>query len=168
MPGPRGSKYVDSSILLLVSLLINFIALPNLHFNKKTNRLVGILDFDFGHTGSPLTEAMYSFAEFGGLLWGRGDGDDRSALLSGFPEPVKPEDALGHAWDKALAAEGAQRPSTIKEAEMVSDLWWFGQELCYFHWLLPRFHEKTTDGQKKKSFDKSAKAIDVYLKHWGH
>lgn len=127
---------------------------------------MGILDFDFGHTGSPLTEALYSFPEFGGLLWGMAE-DGRAALLAGFPDPVNPEDALGQAWEKALAAEGAERPSTLKEAELVSDLWWFGQELCYFHWLLPRFHEKTTDEQKKRSFDRSANAIDTYLKHWG-
>ena len=39
-------------------------ALPNIHFDRSTNNLKAIVDFDFGHTGSPLTEYLYSFPEF--------------------------------------------------------------------------------------------------------
>lgn len=54
----------------------------------------------------------------------------------------EPKHKSGKIWEDALTAEGVERPSTIESADIVSDLWWFGQELLYFHRLIPSVVER--------------------------
>ena len=44
------------------------IAPPNLLLDKATNDLVAVIDFDFAHLGSPMTEFLYSFLQFQWIL----------------------------------------------------------------------------------------------------
>lgn len=146
------------------------IALPNLLFNRAENKLTAILDFDFGHIGIPLTEFLYSFPEFNGLLGGAADeADGVRELVLGQPlaHPL-PEKDIGNIWQKALLDCGALTPSTMDGADLVSNIWWFSQELLYFHWLVPRAVDSMSEDTKRRFLQKSAEAIQVYLSLWGY
>lgn len=129
-----------------------------------------IVDFDFGHIGSPLTEYLYSFPEFHGILLGVAEPENgkRDLVLNGYSGIIAPNLAVGKIWEDALAVEGAQRPSTIEGADIVSDVWWFGQELLQFHWMIPRLHEQMSDEDKKRSCNQSMRRLQTYLEHWGY
>ncbi|KAH8721413.1 hypothetical protein HC256_001769 [Beauveria bassiana] len=146
------------------------LALPNLLFDLRTNRLVAVVDFDFGHIGSTITEFLYSFPEFQGILLGLAEpeGDLRGLILNGFVGEVDAQFAIGKAWDKALAALGAMRPSTIEGSADVADVWWFSQELMQFHWLLPRFYESQSNEQIQGWVSESRQQLETYLDHWGY
>ncbi|OAA60787.1 Protein kinase-like domain protein [Cordyceps fumosorosea ARSEF 2679] len=128
-----------------------------------------VLDFDFGHIGSAVTEFLYSFQDFQGLIDGIAEPGDglRDLLLNGFAGPVEAKFAIGKAWDEALAVQGALRPCTIEGADDVSNLWWFAQELLQFHWLLPRFYQSQSEEQLERWVAKSRGHIEAYLEHWG-
>lgn len=146
--------------------------MPNLLFDRRTNRLTAVIDFDFSHIGSIITEFLYSFPDFQGILPSVADPQDglRDLMLNGFADPViDAQFATGKAWDDALAAQGVLRPCTIDGAEHVSNVWWFAQDLMHFHWLLPRFYEsQKTEEQIQKWVDKSRKLIESCLEHWGY
>ncbi|KAJ4165723.1 hypothetical protein LMH87_007343 [Akanthomyces muscarius] len=144
--------------------------LPNILFDRSTNNLKAIVDFDFGHSGSPLTEYLYSFPEFYGLLLGVAEPMNglRDLILNGYTGATRPSLVVGKTWEVALAAEGAQRPSTIEGADIVSDVWWLGQELLQFHWMIPRLHERMSAEDKERSRNKSAMRLQTYLEHWGY
>ncbi len=147
-------------------------ALPNLLFDRSSNRLVAVVDFDFGHVGSTITEFLYSFPEFQGILLGVAEPEDglRDLVLNGFvgPRPVDARFAIGKAWDDALAAQGARRPCSVEGADDFSNVWWFAQELMTFHWLLPRFYEGQSEEQIQGWVAKSRKRIEAYLEHWDY
>ncbi|KAM3542052.1 hypothetical protein ARSEF1564_005008 [Beauveria bassiana] len=146
------------------------LTLPNLLFDLRTNRLVAVVDFDFGHIGSTITEFFYSFPEFQGILLGvaEPEGDLRGLILNGFVGEVDAQFSIGKAWDKALAAQGAMRPSTIEGSADVADVWWFSQELMQFHWLLPRFYESQSNEQIQGWVSESRQQLETYLDHWGY
>ena len=143
---------------------------PNLLFDKATKDLVAVIDFDFAHLGSPLTKFLYSFPQFQGILGGVAEpaGGLRELTLNGFQGTIQPKHRTGKIWEDALAAEGAERPSTIESADIVSDLWWFGQELLYFHWLIPTLVEKMEKEENPHPPEESVKALQSYLDHWGY
>lgn len=150
----------------------NELALPNLLFDRRTNRLTAVIDFDFCHIGSTITEFLYSFPELQGILLGVAEPEDgkRDLVLNGFADPeIDAQFAKGKAWDDTLAAQGVLRPCTIDGSDNVSNVWWFAQDLLQFHWLLPRFYEsqKSEEGIQKW-VDKSRKRIESYLEHWGY
>lgn len=132
--------------------------------------MTAVVDFDFGHVGGMITEFLYSFPEFQGLLTGVTEPEDgiRELMLNGFSGPVTDKQVCGKVWDAALAAQEAQRPSTIEGADETSSVWWFAQDLMHFHWLLPRFYESQTEEQIEKAVEKGRNSIDAYLSHWGY
>lgn len=146
------------------------IALPNLLFDRSTQRLTAIIDFDFGHIASPLTEFLYSFQDFAGLLTGAAEPQDglRELILHNSAASQWPENSIAGIWNEALVSENMERPSVIPHAGEVADIWWFGQELLYFHWLLPRAVASMSEEYKQKSLANSAKALRVYLSKWGY
>lgn len=146
---------------------------PNLHWDKAACRLTGIVDFDFGHVAHPISEPMFSFVHFQGFLSGLSNHRrERELLLSGHAGPVDDADAdkhaMGLAWEAALTAEDVVRPSLVENAEAVSNLWWFGQELCEPFWLTPRMMAGFAKGKEEKLMKGSAEGLDKYLKHWGY
>lgn len=143
---------------------------PNLHFDRATNRLTGIVDFDFGHVAHPISEPMFSFPHFQGFLSGVADHrKERELLLSGYADDDGDEKyAVGRAWEAALAAEGVVRPSTVPQAALVSNLWWFAQELCQPFWQTPRMMETFAKGREEELKRGSADSLDKYLTEWGY
>ncbi|TQW00779.1 hypothetical protein V2A60_001822 [Cordyceps javanica] len=146
------------------------LTLPNLLFDRHTKRLMAVVDFDFGHVGSIVTEFLYSFPEFQGILTGVAEPEDnlRDLVLNGFVDPVDAKFSIGKAWDQALATQGVLRPCTIEGSDDVSNVWWFAQDLMQFHWLLPRFYANQSDEQIRTWREKSRKNIEAYLENWGY
>lgn len=92
------------------------------------------------------------------LLSGYNDGDDGDAKY-----------AVGRAWEAALAAEGAVRPSQVENAELVSDLWWFGQDLCQPYWLIPRvLAGLRAEGKEASMREETVGDLKKCLDHWGY
>lgn len=141
-------------------------------FDKATNRVTAIVDFDFGHIGHVATESLYSYAEFGGLLTGLHEPEEGrlALLLSGFSgdAEVDKKHRRAQLWDQALKEAGALRPSDIDGAEELGNVWWFGQELCYFHWLIPRAVARMPQEFIDKSLGNSIRGIQECLDHWGY
>ncbi|KAJ6780174.1 hypothetical protein PWT90_04402 [Aphanocladium album] len=152
------------------SLVHGDLTLPNLLFDRSKNKLTAVIDFDFGHIGGPVTEFMYSFPEFEGFLGGVADTQEglRDRILCQPSKQIWPEASIGHAWQKALLDNGAQVPATIDGADTVSNVWWFAQELLYFHWLIPRAVNSMSQETKSRKLKQSAETIQTYLDHWGY
>lgn len=101
---------------------------------------------------------------------------ERELLLAGFPaasltdeEKESGEFKVGLAWEAALAAQNVVRPSTVENAALVSDLWWFAQELCQAYWQIPRLLQGGFAKGKEMSLrDQAAQALDKYLTQWGY
>ncbi|KAK9313394.1 hypothetical protein V1524DRAFT_417268 [Lipomyces starkeyi] len=156
--------------------------LPNLLFDKSSFRLTAVLDFDFSHIGSPISEWLFSFWDLGGILPGSADpiGPIRSWLLNGFPS----DDSIAHdenddgkeestwmitaAWDKALAEAGVKKPSTIRGAGDTADVWWFSQEICQPYWFIEDLIGKKTPEKLNEMQMTSEQMLDMYLVQWGY
>ncbi|KAJ3493016.1 hypothetical protein NLG97_g4999 [Lecanicillium saksenae] len=153
-----------------LTLIHGDLLLPNLHFDRPTNRLTGIIDFDFARIGCPLSEFMDSFLHFQGLLVGMAlDEGERDLLLAGYKEyDGDAKYAIGHAWEAALAAEGVTRPSQIPNADLVSNLWWFAEDLCEGFWEIPRLMASGfAKGREATLKAEAAERLEKYLVHWG-
>ena len=100
------------------------VATWNALFDRETNKLTGLVDFDFASVSHPGMEFFSSFGDIGGGL-GNVPGPDpsegllREAVLTGVFEGVDvPEEArskwtVARMWDDALRARGLLRPSDI-------------------------------------------------------
>ncbi|OOQ89873.1 phosphotransferase enzyme family protein [Penicillium brasilianum] len=147
------------------------LCLPNLLFDRTSNRLTAVLDFDFAHIGAPISEYLFSFWDLGGLLPGSSDPDPlRNYILKGFPfleEGVEDKWKLARAWDNALSHVGAKKPLTIEKAGDIADIWWFSQDLCEAYWFIDGFLEKRTPEKLEELKAESASNLEGYLTQWG-
>ncbi|KAJ5654148.1 Aminoglycoside phosphotransferase [Penicillium lividum] len=148
------------------------IGLPNLLFDCANARVTAILDFDFAHIGAPISEYLFSFYDIDGLMPGSAQplGPLRKYMLDGFPmqgERIDTKLKLAQAWDNALIDVGAKKPSNIRKAGDIADLWWFSQDLCQAFWFMDRFLKKRTPGALEKLKADSARSLEKYLKQWG-
>lgn len=148
--------------------------MSNLLFNRRSNRLSAVLDFDFAHIGAPISEYLFSFWDLDGLLPGSSDPNDplRNHILKGFPfaeeeEGVEYKWKLARAWENALSDVGAEKPSTIDKAGDIADIWWFSQDLCEAYWFIDTFLEKRTPEKLEEFKAVSASNLERYLAHWG-
>ncbi|CAI7575606.1 unnamed protein product [Penicillium palitans] len=148
--------------------------MSNLLFNRGSNRLSAVLDFDFAHIGAPISEYLFSFWDLDGLLPGSSDPNDplRNHILKGFPfaeeeEGVEDKWKLTRAWENALSDVGAEKPSTIDKAGDIADIWWFSQDLCEAYWFIDTFLEKRTPEKLEEFKAVSASNLEKYLAHWG-
>lgn len=111
-------------------------------FNRETNALMAVVDFDFSHVGAPISEYLFSFYDMNGLLAGSAEAVRffRQFLLHGFPEADdvgdSPDLKMARALDAALQQADAKKPSNQHSAGTVADVWWFSQELCQAYWLI--------------------------------
>ncbi|KAJ3499668.1 hypothetical protein NLG97_g134 [Lecanicillium saksenae] len=153
-----------------LSLVHGDLTLPNLLFDRSNNKLTAVIDFDFGHIGAPITEFLYSFPEFDGLLSGVADTQEglRDHMLHQPCGQNWPDESIGGAWQKALLDHGASVPATIDGSDTISNVWWFAQELLYFHWLVPRAVNSMSEETKRKKLRSSAETIQTYLRLWGY
>ncbi|CEJ81142.1 hypothetical protein VHEMI01287 [[Torrubiella] hemipterigena] len=112
------------------------LGMGNLLFDRETKTLTAVIDFDFSHAGSPVSEYLFSFYDVDYLLTSsvEPNGPMRGFLLDGFPEGdehkgIDSENVgelqKARRFDTAFASQGVPRPSTIGYAAAASDIWWF-------------------------------------------
>ncbi|KAI1779523.1 hypothetical protein F4818DRAFT_143589 [Hypoxylon cercidicola] len=110
------------------------IALNNILFDTSTQRITGLIDFDFSCILHPSYEFLRSFDGAGGQFRGW-SGDEagqqaelRKAKLYGFPSPLPESTNDGVDWEVANAWEGeleklnVKRPRTIEGIDKVADV----------------------------------------------
>lgn len=140
--------------------------------DSSKTKVLALLDFDLAHIGPPLAEYVLSFGM--GLdycLPGSAGVHSRPGLreniLGGFGT-LDPPCALdsSRAFHAALNDAGAEKPSDIKQADLLSDLWWFSQDICQAFWLMPAFLEQKSGAQLQKMKDSSAADLEHYLSKW--
>lgn len=148
--------------------------MSNLLFDRETNVLMAVVDFDFSHVGAPISEYLFSFYDMNGLLAGSGETARffRQFLLCGFPEADDVSDStdlkMARALDAALQQVDAKKPSNQHSAGTAADVWWFSQELCQAYWLMDGFLRHRTPAQLAEMKDESADALRFYLDLWGY
>lgn len=149
--------------------------MSNLLFDRKTNVLTAVVDFDFSHVGAPISEYLFSFYDTNGLLAGRAETERffRPFLLHGFPEAdddghESPDLKMARVLNAALQQVRAKKPSNQPSAGAVADVWWFSQELCQAYWLMEGFLRHRTPEQLAEMKAESAQALKVYLNLWGY
>lgn len=142
-------------------------------FDRETNALTAVVDFDFSHVGAPISEYLFSFYDTNGLLPSSAEPQRifRQYLLHGFPEQSESDSQdlkMGRVLDTALHEVDAKKPSNQHSAGTVADVWWFSQELCQAYWLMDGFVKNRTPEQLAKMKLESADALKVYLNLWGY
>ena len=105
----------------------------NFLFDKESNQITALLDFDWAQIGLPAEEIMRSFQTRYARLPGPYEQDPdllllRHALLHGIPSPLPAPSSsvrwdVVEMWDKQLAEVGAERASTIEGIETLSGLY---------------------------------------------
>jgi aminoglycoside phosphotransferase (APT) family kinase protein len=124
----------------MLLLTLNYLAMNNMLFDKTTNRVTALLDFDFSCVTHPVHEFFIGLWDLGGDT--HPDNEElRSAILSGkfrdADDTLPPADRvkweIAKAWDSALAAKGAIRPSSIQGIDKLERLREIEQALCPFH-----------------------------------
>ncbi|KAF9873182.1 phosphotransferase enzyme family protein [Colletotrichum karsti] len=101
-------------------------ATNNIQYDPESKKITGVLDFDWAYISHPCHEFFTSLGDVGGSTGGGTARDPdlsggrlAKAILTGnFDIPDLPEEAArqltrAKAWDDALAARGALRPSAI-------------------------------------------------------
>ncbi|KAH9891373.1 phosphotransferase enzyme family-domain-containing protein [Xylariomycetidae sp. FL2044] len=106
----------------------------NLLFDPSTQRLTGLIDYDFACILHPSYEFLRSFDGAGGRFqgWSGDEAGEQTALrkakLHGFPSPLPPstEDGvdweLAKAWEDELEKVDAKRPATMGGIDKVADV----------------------------------------------
>jgi aminoglycoside phosphotransferase (APT) family kinase protein len=87
--------------------------MSNVLYDPQTNKITGLVDFDFASVGHPCQEFFSSFHDVSG-----------NAFSDGTAE--------GKTWEDALAARGILRPSTIRGMETLTLLGKLDGLLCPF------------------------------------
>lgn len=132
-----------------------FLATNNVLFDSATNKITGLVDFDFSYISHPYQEFVASFSDVGGnIIGGRGpdctEGRLPKALLIGsFEVKDLPAEAcevweIAKAWDAALAARNILKPSTIAGVSVLTQLAKLEGLLCPFKLAHPTFLKTMT------------------------
>ncbi|KAI9760940.1 MAG: hypothetical protein M4579_001316 [Chaenotheca gracillima] len=141
----------------------------NLLFDKETQRITAILDFDWAQVSGVAEEFFRSLSDVHGRLPGPYSVEAeqlalRQALLEGFPTPLPAQASdvnwrAAEAWDNELEHSGAQRPRTIKGIAALSKLYWLSGQICPF--LL--FNETIANDRSKEQHDKDKEDAEALL-----
>jgi hypothetical protein len=112
----------------------------NILFDLETNKITGLVDFDFASVGHPCQEFFSSFRDVGGNIF-----SDKTS-----------EGAL---WEEALSSRGTLRPSTIAGMGTLKLLGRLEELLCPFRLVHPVFLRKKTLEQTKQEREKAEKEL---------
>jgi hypothetical protein len=164
--------------------------MPNLLFNPDTLQLTAVVDWDFSHLASPISEYLHSLQQFHALVEPPHQGTDdekllRKLILSKFPDELPetkarekkkrpPGDPMHIDWevakdfDACLRPEGAAKPSNIQGAENVANFWWFAQDLCPWWCLQERSLSRMGTEMAHKMRIDAQETVNKQLKEWGY
>ncbi|WDK18186.1 phosphotransferase enzyme family protein [Colletotrichum graminicola] len=130
----------------------------NVLFDTATNKITGLVDFNFSYISHSFQEFVESFSDIGGNINGGPSPDHTEdhllkALLTGSFEvdnlPAEAYDlwAVAKAWDAALAARNALKPSRIAGISVLTQLAKLEGLLCPFRLAHPVFLKRMTPKQ---------------------
>ncbi|KAL0930603.1 phosphotransferase enzyme family protein [Colletotrichum truncatum] len=162
---------VDTS---LRSLVHADLTMNNVLFDAATNKVTGLVDFDFSCISHPFQEFVTSFGDVGGNISG-GHGPDLTegrlskALLTGsfdadnLPAEASELWASAKAWDAALGERGTLKPSTITGISALAQLGTLEKLLCPFRLAHPMFLKKLTQDQIAEQRQAAEEALKACL-----
>lgn len=154
----------------------------NILVDPKTNKLTGMVDFDFASISHPAEEFFASFGDVGGNTGGwqgpdHHDGRLEKAVVAGDFSLSVPEDQLSDAartewrlattWDAALAGRGLMKPSDIPGITLLARLPELRGLLCPFRLVHPRFVQKMSAEELESARDAAEKALCECLEVFG-
>ncbi|KAK4443222.1 aminoglycoside phosphotransferase [Podospora aff. communis PSN243] len=162
---------VDTSLRVLVH---GDFSTQNMLFDKESNRITALLDFDFACVTHPCHEFFSGMHdELGGGVPAENELLQR-ALLSGVFEPLSsnlPQEKmeaweLAKTWDNALVSKGLIRPSQITGMEGLQDLSDLASLLCPRMLSHPMFLKRTPkEVQETKRAETEVKILKM-LEKW--
>ncbi|TGJ86253.1 hypothetical protein E0Z10_g2563 [Xylaria hypoxylon] len=107
----------------------------NLLFDPSTQRITGLIDYDFGCILHPSYEFLRSLGDAGGQFrgWSSDEASEeeqlRKAKLYGFPSPLpattkdgKVDWEVAKAWETEIEKLNVKRPATIRGIDKVADV----------------------------------------------
>lgn len=132
------------------------IAPDNFLYDKDTMRLTALLDFDFSHVASFADEFFRSLCSDIGQFPSSRDSEGlvalRNAMLTGFPDPLPQSNdevqwPSARAWNDALCERNAQKPSSIKDIALLSDMFWLSGQILPFKLCNPIVVKNSSSSQ---------------------
>lgn len=153
--------------------------LHNLLFDPETATITGLLDFDFSHIASAADEYFYSFDAIHGLVPPPMPGDPmdilRKCLLHGFGiSDAERKAAEMVDWnvammkDEAFLSCGVRRPiDMMPKIEILSELYWFIQNISPGLFFLPRVRAKMTPEKAARMRNAIQEDLCKTLSQWG-
>ncbi|KAK2014489.1 hypothetical protein LZ32DRAFT_674324 [Colletotrichum eremochloae] len=154
------------------------LTMNNVLFDTATNKITGVVDFDFSYVSHPCQEFVTSFGDVGGNING-GHGPDVTegrlpkALLTGsfeandMPAEAREVWAVAKAWDAALATRNAMKPSTITGMSRLAQLAKLEGLLCPFRLAHPVFLKRLTPEQVAEHRTAAEEALIACLSSMG-
>lgn len=138
-------------------------------------KLTALVDFDFSHLAAPISEYLLSFLGYGYNLSGSADCifecTPREQLLKGEIrfDPARPDKGpYSKIFDNALVETGAEKPVDIKGAKILSDVWWFSQDICQAFWFMPEFLKARKPAKLLELKRDGERNLGHYLSEWGY
>ncbi|KAK3322986.1 aminoglycoside phosphotransferase, partial [Apodospora peruviana] len=125
LQGWRGEHGIREPELVLVH---GDLTMNNILFDPDTDKITGVVDFDFASVGHPCQEFFSSLREVGGNV-------------------SSEETTEGTLWEDALAARGILRPATIQGMGSLKLIGRLEELLCPFRLAHPIFIARQTAGQ---------------------
>lgn len=147
-------------------------------FDRSTNRITALLDYDFGHVSSQADEYFYSLSCVHGLVvppfWPEEDIDAmRNYLIHGWDEKVIEKTSEAVDWslavmlDQELSKVGVQRPMEIGGIEELSALYWFIQDISPPMFFLKRWRAVVPPEKVEEIREDTRGNLERYLEYWG-
>lgn len=143
-------------------------------FDKDSNTITAILDFDFSVVSNPFEEYLTSFTDLGACV-GFGTDSVKAAILKGdfgsppayLSEDVKREWELAKAWKAIAEKKGVICPSEMKGADQIMDLIQFQNLLCPYRLSNAAMLEKMNETEKASSRAETQANIVEWLARYG-
>ncbi|EGX95198.1 Protein kinase-like domain [Cordyceps militaris CM01] len=146
----------------------------NMLFDKDSNEITAILDFDFSVVSNPFDEYLTSFTDLGGCVGGLTNEVEAAILKGDFASPpadlsedAKREWELADAWRSIAKKNGVLSPSEMKGADQIMELIQFQNLLCPHRLSNAFMLEKMNDTEKAELRAKTQAKIVQWLAKYG-
>ncbi|KAK8094983.1 Protein kinase-like domain [Apiospora hydei] len=149
------------------------LTLNNLLYDSDTQRITGLLDFDWAAVTHPCDEFLFGLWDIGGGIHER-VGDLQPYIISGDfsqqPDGLSEEEVrkweTAKAWDGALARRGAIRPSSIAGVDRIQALRGLEELLCPFALASEVMLGRISDAEKVAKKEEAGVKITDWLDRW--
>lgn len=143
------SLYTTDQWMLTISATYNML------FDKGSNKLTAILDFDFSVVANPFEEYLNSFTDLGGRVGYLNNEIEAATLKGNFGSPPadlsedgKKDWELAKSWKATAQTKGVINPDEIAGGDQIIDLIQFQNLLCPYRLTNASMLEKMDDAKK--------------------